>query len=79
RLRALISHLDVPLEREGDIHVVYLRYANAKELVPVLTGIGQSVAQEEAQRGAPGAQPGAAPAAQARAGRGNLNFDIQAD
>src|SRR3569623_818197 len=38
RIRAIISHLDIPLEREGDIHVVYLRYANAKEMVPVLTG-----------------------------------------
>ncbi len=79
RLRALISHLDVPLEREGDIHVIYLRYANAKELVPVLTGIGQSVAQEEAQRGGAGGQPGAAPAAQARGARSGQNFDIQAD
>lgn len=57
RLRALISHLDVPLEKEGNIHVVYLRYANAKELVPVLTGVGQSVAQQEQAKkgGAPGA------------------------
>lgn len=56
RIRAIISHLDIPLEREGDIHVVYLRYANAKELVPVLTGIGQSVQQEEqAKKGAAGA------------------------
>lgn len=55
RLRALISHLDVPLEREGNIHVVYLRYADAKELVPVLTGIGQSVAQQE--QGKKGAAP----------------------
>lgn len=53
RLRALISHLDIPLEREGNIHVVYLRYANAKELMPVLTGIGQNVAQQEqAKKGA---------------------------
>lgn len=68
RIRAIISHLDIPLEREGDIHVVYLRYANAKELVPVLTGIGQSVQQEEQ------AKKGAATAASQGAG-----FTVQAD
>lgn len=68
RIRAIISHLDIPLEREGDIHVVYLRYANAKELVPVLTGIGQSVQQEEQ------AKKGAAAAAGQGAG-----FTVQAD
>ena len=69
RLRALITHLDMPLEREGNIHVVYLRYGNAKELVPVLTGVGQSVAQQEQ------AKKGAAPAASSQA----QNFTIQAD
>ena len=70
RIRAIISHLDIPLEREGDIHVVYLRYANAKELVPVLTGIGQSVQQEEqAKKGATAA---------VTAGKG-VGFTIQAD
>lgn len=79
RIRAIISHLDIPLEREGDIHVVYLRYANAKEMVPVLTGIGQSVQQDELARRAPagGAPPPAAAPASTRAqGQG---FTIQAD
>ena len=72
QIRALISNLDIPLEREGDIHVVYLRYANAKELAPVLTGIGQKVAeQEQTNKGAPVAARGAQAKAQ--------NFDIQAD
>jgi general secretion pathway protein D len=71
QIRALISHLDIPLEREGNIHVVYLRYANAKELAPVLTGIGQKVAQEEqAKKG--GATAGGAPSKA-------QSFDIQAD
>ena len=47
RLRALISHLDTPMEIEGSTHVVYLRNAVAKELVPVLTGISKSVAQQK--------------------------------
>jgi len=42
RIRAIISHLDTPLDSGGNIHVVYLKYANAKDLVPVLTGVGKS-------------------------------------
>lgn len=72
QIRALISHLDIPLEKEGNIHVIYLRYANAKELVPVLTGIGQSVVQEEqAKKGGPAASAAAQSQAQP--------FNIQAD
>ena len=72
RIRAIVSHLDIPLEREGDIHVIYLRYANAKDIVPVLTGVGQTVQQEEqAKKGA------AAPAA--AAGSKTQGFTIQAD
>lgn len=71
QIRALISNLDIPLEREGNIHVIYLRYANAKDLVPVLTGIGQKVVQQVQS-----AKGGKAPvAAQAN----SQPFDIQAD
>lgn len=43
RLRATISHLDTPAEDGGgNIHVVYLRYAKASDLVPVLTGVAKS-------------------------------------
>jgi len=45
RLKALIAHLDTPLEIGGNTHVVYLRNAVAKDLVPVLTGISKNVAQ----------------------------------
>lgn len=36
RLRALIAHLDTPLEDGGDTRVRYLRYADAEELAPQL-------------------------------------------
>jgi general secretion pathway protein D len=39
RLRTLISHLDTPLEREGSTQVIYLRYATAESLLPVLEGM----------------------------------------
>ena len=45
RTRALISHLDTPLEAGGYTHVIYLRNAVAKDLVPVLTGISKSIAK----------------------------------
>lgn len=44
RVRALIAHLDTPVEIGGNTHVVYLRNAVAKDLVPVLTGISQGKA-----------------------------------
>lgn len=36
RLRALLAHLDTPLEDGGDTRVRYLRYADAEELAPKL-------------------------------------------
>ncbi|MDH5712162.1 MAG: hypothetical protein OEZ15_10950, partial [Gammaproteobacteria bacterium] len=43
RLRALISHLDTPMDIGGNTHGVYLRNAVAKDMVTVLTGVSQSV------------------------------------
>ncbi len=43
RLRAIISHMDVPVGIGGDSHVIYLRYAMAKDLVSVLTGVSRSM------------------------------------
>lgn len=58
RTRALISHLDTPLETGGYTHVVYLRNAVAKDLVPVLTGISKSIAtQGKAKVGKSAIQP----------------------
>ena len=42
-LRAIISHMDTPVDIGGDSHVIYLRYAKAKDLVPVLTGVSKSL------------------------------------
>jgi len=43
RIRALISHLDTPMDTGGSTHVVYLKNAVAKDLVSVLTGVSKSV------------------------------------
>ncbi len=65
QLRAIISHLDTPSETSGDTHVVYLRYAKAKDLATVLTGVGK------AKKGNGKAKTPAAVR--------NQPFDIQAD
>jgi len=56
RTRALISHLDTPLEAGGYTHVIYLRNAVAKDLVPVLTGISKSIAKGKTKKTS-GAKP----------------------
>ncbi|WP_172597566.1 type II secretion system secretin GspD [Sulfuriflexus mobilis] len=43
RLRALITHLDTPNDAGGDTQVIYLKYADAKSLVPVLTSVSDSI------------------------------------
>jgi general secretion pathway protein D len=46
RIRALIAHLDTPLEAGGDTQVRYLRYADAEKIAPKLkeqiTGVAQA-------------------------------------
>jgi general secretion pathway protein D len=63
RLRVIISHLDTPLDAGGNTTVVYLNYAEAKELVPVLMGVGKKVEGES----------------QGKVSASKSEFDIQAD
>jgi len=65
RYRTIIAHLDTPLITGGNTHVIYLRYAKAQDLVPILQGVSSSVA---AAPGAEGAPPAHTP-----------KVDIQAD
>jgi general secretion pathway protein D len=63
RIRALVAHLDTPLEAGGDTQVRYLRYADAEKIAPKLkeqiTGVAQAAA------GAGGGAGAASPQAQA--------------
>lgn len=43
RLRALVAHLDTPISDGGETQVVYLNYANAKDLVPILEGVAATL------------------------------------
>ena len=68
RMRGIIMNLDTPVESGGNTRVVYLRYANAVDLLTILTGVSAGQAQigtsgdglEEG--GAPGTVPAAPPA-----------------
>lgn len=67
RVKALITHLDTQIEIEGDTQVVFLKYAKAKDLTPILSKV------EPAKAAGPG--QAAVPAAAAK----GLDFSIQAD
>jgi general secretion pathway protein D len=56
RLRAVVSHLDTPLEAGGTTQVLYLRYADAETLVPILESVirGEGVAGGEGAAAAGG-------------------------
>ena len=43
QLRALIAHLDTPLDNGGDTQVIFLNYASAKDLVPILEGVAATL------------------------------------
>jgi general secretion pathway protein D len=60
RMRALITHLDTPLTNGGDTNVVYLHYANAKDLVPILRGVAATLTNEAPAGKAPGGEGAAA-------------------
>lgn len=67
RMRAIISHLDTPLDAGGNTDVVYLHYAEATEIVDTLLGVGKIEEQE--------GQQGKGNAVSSKRG----SFDIQAD
>ncbi|CAK0738968.1 general secretion pathway protein D [Gammaproteobacteria bacterium] len=55
RLRAIISHLDTPLENTGgNTVVIYLHYAQAKDLVGVLTGVSKGTDSSSLRRSGSG-------------------------
>ncbi|MEM7540224.1 MAG: type II secretion system secretin GspD [Pseudomonadota bacterium] len=76
RLRSLIKLLDVPVDEDGTIEVIYLKFAAASELAGVVRGIfGGGTSQRRAAAGANTQQGAAAGTGNARSGR----IQIQAD
>jgi general secretion pathway protein D len=68
RVRALIAHLDTPLEAGGDTRVRYLHYANAEKIQPKLKEQMTGIAQQSAT----GGQGGQAASPQAQAEKNAL-------
>lgn len=63
RMRGLITNLDTPVESGGNTRVVYLRYANAADLLAILTGV--SAGQAKIGTGGPAEGEDASPTAPA--------------
>jgi general secretion pathway protein D len=43
RMRAVVTHLDTPLETDSNTKVIYLHYASAKDIAPILEGISATL------------------------------------
>ncbi|HEX4872846.1 MAG TPA: type II secretion system secretin GspD [Nevskiaceae bacterium] len=67
KLLEIVTRLDIPVGGDGATQVIYLRYASAENLAPILEGYAQQVAQTE-QRGGAAPAGGAAPVAAAGGG-----------
>ncbi len=51
RMAQLIRHLDTPLEQSGNVKVVYLEYAQAKDIAEVLTKVMQNIERLDSGEG----------------------------
>ena len=49
KYRAIIADLDSPVESSGNTHVVYLRYADAKNIATILSSVGQEAIKAESK------------------------------
>lgn len=78
RLKSLISRLDTPTANSGNTKVIYLRYASAKDMVAVLTGVGESGAKATATGGAPAGVPGGSSSSSRRSSSINQDMSIEA-
>lgn len=77
KLMAVINNLDSPLKDDGATQVVYLHYASAENLAPILQGYAQQVSQPS-KTGASTTQAAAATAIP-NTGSGNSELRILAD
>lgn len=71
KLLDIILRLDIPVGEDGATQVIYLNYADAENLAPILEGYAQQVSSAD--------QPGAAPAAAPTASGGGSEVRVLAD
>jgi general secretion pathway protein D len=80
RMRRLIEHLDTPLEQSGNVKVIYLEYANAKDIAEVLTRVMQNISQLDPAEGAkPAKSSGKSTTIEADEGTNSLIITADAD
>jgi len=70
KYRAIISDLDAPVETSGNTHVVYLRYADAKNIATILSSVGAEAIKAEAKNVGAGSSG---------SGAGAESVNVQAD
>jgi general secretion pathway protein D len=46
-IKSIVTQLDQPVQNEGNTEVIYLKYANAKELSEVLRGVGDKMIKSD--------------------------------
>ncbi len=69
----IVKRLDIQLTDDGATQVIYLRYASAENLAPILEGYAQEVGQTESGGTSGGTSSSAPAAATGRSGGGGLN------
>lgn len=80
RLIAVVKELDVELPDGGSTQVVYLRYASAENLAPILEGYAQQIKKADSAGGASGTAAPSAPAvSSSSSGGGNGDSRVLAD
>lgn len=63
-IKSIVAQLDQPVKNEGNTEVIYLKYANAKELTGVLRGVGDKMIKSDGKNKTQGTED---------------LFDVQAD
>lgn len=79
RMRKLIRHLDTPLEQSGNVKVIYLEYATAKDVAEVLSRVMQNISKMEGPAGAAEARGGSSRSATIEADESTNALIITAD
>jgi general secretion pathway protein D len=79
RVKVLIEHLDTPLTQSGNVKVVYLEYALAKDLAQVLTKVVQNMERISEQEKTSGAAKTSTATIEADEGTNSLIITAKAD
>ncbi len=79
RMSKLIKHLDTPLQQSGNVRVVYLEYAQAKDIAEVLTKVMQNIERLESSEAKATRTAGKSSTIEADEGTNSLIITADAD